>query len=148
MTFEHHFTKLKNKCKSKLNLIANLSSKKYNLNQKHLLTIYKSKILSLFQYSMVPLYVASKKTINSIQIIQNKVLRMILRTPFKTRISTLHKMANIEYIRERNENLIKNFLKRSEDNPTIQKVIDQHKLLNHNEYRAAHRSVIDQVSLL
>jgi len=83
LTFKHHFDTIKQKCNLKIRLIQTLSSKHFDIQKSHLLTIYKSKILSLFQYSMFPYYVSSTKMQKSIQVIQNKVLRIIYKPPSK-----------------------------------------------------------------
>jgi hypothetical protein len=56
LNFHSHFDKLIKKCVSKINLLTILSSKAYRIKRNHLLTIYKSLVLSLFQYSMIPLF--------------------------------------------------------------------------------------------
>ena len=97
---------------------------------------------------MIPLYVASKKIKKSIQTIQNRVLKIIYKTPQRTRTSTIHQIAKIERIAPRNEKLIHNFLDKAKENQTVQEIIDQHYLLDHKTYKSAHMSVIDQYSLI
>ena len=148
LTFKYHFDQIKRKCNSKIRLIQTLTSKHFGINKSHLINIYKSTILSLFQYSMIPYYVASKKIQKSIQTIQNKILRIIFRPPLKTKTKTLHKLANLTPIHERLEKLVTNYLNKATENPTIQEVHDEYNLLDHKSHRAAHLSVLDQQSLI
>ena len=97
---------------------------------------------------MIPYYVSSTKTKKSIQIIQNKVLRTIYKPPLKTKSSTIHKIANISTIDDKLVKLIQKWLNKAKDNPTIQDVIDEYNLLDQKSHRAAHLSVLNQLSVL
>ncbi len=82
----------------------------------------------------------------TIQVIQNKVLRIIYKPlPLKTSIKNIHRVANMKPIHENLEKQIANFLKDAQDNQTIQ---DEFNLLTHMTHRAAHKSIIDQINLL
>ena len=84
LNFNYHFQQLRKKLTTKINLIYRLSSKVYNINPIHLITIYKSLILSKIQYSMLPFLVTSKTTQLKIQTMKNSILKRILKIPPKT----------------------------------------------------------------
>ena len=72
LNFNEHFRLLHNSINAKFNMIKILSSKIYNINPSHLITIYKSFILSKIQYSMLPYLVTNKKNRQQLQITQTK----------------------------------------------------------------------------
>ena len=86
LNFIEHFKSLTKSLNPKINLIKILSTKHYNINRQHLLTIYKSLILSKLQYSMFPYLTTTKYIRNKIQVMQNRILKTILKVPFFTRL--------------------------------------------------------------
>jgi hypothetical protein len=64
------------------------------------LTLYRSYIRPILTYAC-PVFANTAKThLNKLQVLQNKNLRMVLNAPFRTRIRTLHKKANMPTISE------------------------------------------------
>jgi hypothetical protein len=64
------------------------------------LTLYRSYIRPILTYACPVFANAAKTHLNKLQVKQNKNLRMVLNAPFRTRIQTLHKKANIPTIHE------------------------------------------------
>jgi len=106
LDFSEHFHCLKKSINSKINLIRILNSKAYSINPHHLLTVYKSLILSKIQYSMLPYLVTSKKIRNSLQIIQNKSLKSICKLHYRTSTKLTHTIANIDQLNLRIKNMV------------------------------------------
>ena len=69
LNFDDHFNNLRKQLSTKINLINHLSSRSYNINPQHLLTIYKAIILSKIQYSMLPFTVTSQTNQHKLQLI-------------------------------------------------------------------------------
>jgi hypothetical protein len=67
---------------------------------------------------------------NTLQTIQNSALRIILRKPImtKTRISELHVISNLEYIKERFYSLSQRYITKAivNKNPMIAQVIEEY----------------------
>jgi exonuclease III len=64
------------------------------------LTLYRSYIRPILTYACPVFANAAKTHLDKLQVKQNKNLRMVLNAPFRTRIQTLHKKANIPTISE------------------------------------------------
>jgi hypothetical protein len=64
------------------------------------LTLYRSYIRPILTYACPVFANAAKTHLNKLQVLQNKNLRMVLNAPFRTRIQTLHKKANMPTISE------------------------------------------------
>jgi hypothetical protein len=64
------------------------------------LTLYRSYIRPILTYACPVFANAAKTHLNKLQVLQNKNLRMVLNAPFRTRIKTLHKKANLPTINE------------------------------------------------
>jgi hypothetical protein len=143
LTFKPHFQEVRKKCASKINLIKTLSSKYYNINTLHLLTIYKSLVLSLLQYSMLPFIVASKETQNTIQLIQNFALKKILRLRPSASTKSIHTLCRVELIADRIKRLASRFLSKSVlHNVRIKQIVKSHESSNCTH----HRSILDNIS--
>ena len=66
-----------------------------------LIQVYNVLIRSVLEYSSILGPIISPTNMNTLQTIQNSALRIILRKPImtKTRISELHEISNLEYIK-------------------------------------------------
>jgi hypothetical protein len=127
LNFEKHFSEIIKKCTSKINMISILSSKAFRINKANLLTIYKSFILSLFQYSMLPYLSTTSATQRKLQTIQNRVLKTILKLPAHTNTTLIHNMLTIETLDKRLKSLATSYLtKASNTNETIADLITNH----------------------
>jgi len=74
--------------------------------------------------------IISSTNMNTLQIIQNSALRIILRKPImtKTRISELHEISKLEYIKERFYSLNQRYITKAivNKNPMIAQVIEEY----------------------
>jgi hypothetical protein len=77
------------------------------------ITLYCYYIRPILTYACPVFANAAKTHIQKIQVAQNKCLRMALSAPYKKKISSLHKNANIPTVKEFVAKLTKNFYKHS-----------------------------------
>jgi hypothetical protein len=130
LSFKNQIAYLKETCIQRLNIIKILSHKSWSLNKTTLIQIYNVLIRSVLEYSAILAPAISSTNLNTLQIIQNSALRIILKKPIftRTRISDLHQEANIELIKERFDKLRFKYIKKTIDNnnPIIKEVINEY----------------------
>ncbi len=148
LKFNFHFQEIKNKIITKINLLRILSNKSNRINVNHLLTIYKSLILSKLQYSMMPFLVSTNKVKKELQSLQNKCLKIILNVPIQTSSKVIHQTLKCEKLDKRLAQLTCNFLAKAKiNNSTIKPVFDLH-----NENQAvvtkSKRSILQRINTL
>ncbi len=95
LSFQEHFSKITASLNSKINLLRKLSSRQYQIDPKHLITIYRAFSLSKIQYSMLPYTITTDKIRQSLKTTQNKALKTIYRLPKTSSNSICHTLANI-----------------------------------------------------
>lgn len=145
MNFQFHFEALRKDLITKINALKILSYKSNRINTKHLLTIYKSLILSKIQYSMLPFLVTNRATKKEIQLIQNKCLKIILNLPTRTSTDLIHNTLKIEKIHIRIANMVSNYLtSASIYNETIEEFINVHRSKN-IPVKKSKRSILDRM---
>ena len=76
-----------------------LLCRKSKLNIRNKLTIYLTIIRPVMTYASVSWAYSSDKHINILQVVQNKILRMITNSPWFVRNSQLHCDLNVEYLK-------------------------------------------------
>ena len=92
-----------------------MSHKSWCLNTTTLKQLYISLVRSVIEYSSFLLPVLSEKLINTLKVIENNSLRVILHKKLSDKISIedLHQMASIERIETRLENLRKVYFRKA-----------------------------------
>lgn len=101
LKFNVHLKEIIKKAKAAIAALSPLLRYENPLPQKTKLNLYKIYIRPILLYGC-PIYSnISKSNINKIQIIQNKVLRLILKKGMDTRIQDLHKISNLPYIEDK-----------------------------------------------
>ena len=100
LTFRNQIDYLKKTCMDRLNIIKILAYKTWQLTKQTLIQIYNVLIRSVIEYSAIIAPIISVTNLNTLQIIQNNALRIILNKPkiTRTRIEHLHEEANIDMI--------------------------------------------------
>ena len=83
LSFTHHFDYLPKRVNFKINLLKKIKSLGWHQNNKIFLTIYKTLIRSLFDYSFIPLCCDTQKIISKYEKLQNRILRIIKWFPLK-----------------------------------------------------------------
>jgi exonuclease III len=148
LKFNYHFIEIKKQLVSKINLLRILSNKSNRLNVNHLLTIYKSLILSKIQYSMIPFLVTSNKIKNELQTIQNKCFKIILNLPIQTSSKLTHQTFKCEKLDKRISILTCNFLvKAKSNNTTFNPIFEAHYSKNIRCTKSK-RSVLDRINTI
>jgi len=150
MSFKKHTEELEKNVEFRLFILRALNKKlkKTKLS----LSIYKTLIRSLIEYGHLPLLSSSAKAKDSIQKIQNKAIRICLKLPKSTCISTLHKLSNIEPIEERLNRLSQSYIsKANANNKSIAELCQSYlnkKELNDGKYVKNRKPIFTPLTLL
>ena len=116
--------------KTSSDIIKILSHKSWCLTKETLVQVYNVLIRSVLEYSAILAPAISKTNLNTLQVIQNNALRIILKKPIltRTKISDLHKEANIDMIKDRFNKLRNRYVKKAieNNNPTIRELISEY----------------------
>ncbi len=146
-SFKNQIKYLLDTCADQLNVIKVLAHKSWNINKETLTNIYKCLVRSIIDYSIYLYDILSDTNKLSIQRIQNKALRIINNIKFDDHISTrqLHEIGQIETIEERaryiNEKYLTDNIKNN--NPLINKLIDEYDLFNEFTNNKKHATLLD-----
>lgn len=101
LKMNQHLEELENKIKWSVHNFQNICYNETKINQKIKLTIYKSLIRSVIDYSMIPFMACgNENTKYNIEKIQNKCLRAILRTKRTTRTKYLLEQLHVQSIED------------------------------------------------
>jgi len=148
MNFNHHFDIIKKQLTSKINLLRIISRKSNHINKSYLLTVYKSLILSKLQYSMLPYMVTTRPTRKSLQLLQNKCLKIILNVPTQTSTDLIHQVLKTEKLDKRIPTLVGNYLSKAKTyNESTRKVFTTHRAKRIRP-RKSERSILDKTDIL
>ena len=115
LNFNDQVVKIREKCMDRLNLIKVLSHKSWKLTVKTLVTLYKSLIGSIIDYSSFLIHQISKSNLKKIQAIQNKAIRVIFKRSCFLHDSTefLSSLSNMSTVYERSHTLNSRFISRA-----------------------------------
>ena len=131
MSFENNTKVLKAKCAQRLNIIKILSHKSWKLNKKTLVSLYKSLIGSLIDYSAFACVRYAKDLNKTIQAIQNMAVRSIykIRREAHTPTEELCRISGLELVITRMSDLNSRFFKNAKKtkNPLIQKLVEEYR---------------------
>lgn len=111
LNFSQHITNTRNKAlgaRSKLNAIMNRNS---SIGIKNGIIIYKAIIRPVMTYAVPVWGGAAVTNLNKLQIVQNKILRSITKSPRYTKNALLHKEVNMPLLKEVFHKLTVNFYK-------------------------------------
>jgi len=112
------------KAKKSISILYPLLKKHSSLNEKTKLVLFKSYLLPILTYAC-PVWINAAKThLNKVQIMQNKILRMVHSAPYSTRISVLHDKFGVPLVLDYMKKLTSNFYDKVQfvDNPLINKL--------------------------
>ncbi|RNA37605.1 RNA-directed DNA polymerase from mobile element jockey-like [Brachionus plicatilis] len=110
LSYNQHLEIVKSKQTSAVNLIKRIRKFKWGTSIKINKTIYKSLIRSLFDYCFIILQSGTQKILTKLQKIQNKILKIIKKFPFKTSIATIHKVLKLDMVEKRANELFLRFI--------------------------------------
>lgn len=94
LNYNKHINEIKQKAGYSLTILYPLLTHTSALATKLKLYMYKAYIRPIFMYAAPIFNTTSSTNIKKLQIIQNKILRLILNAKYNTKISDLHKKAN------------------------------------------------------
>lgn len=131
--FRQHIESIRSKCSDRLKLIKILSYKKWNLETSTLISIYKSLIGSIIDYTNIIYNQLSNTLEDFIAVTQNQALRTIFHKPRETPISILnqiglnHKLKTIKTrAKELNVRYFKNAI--NYNNQIVIKLLNEYKI--------------------
>jgi hypothetical protein len=112
-----------------MNLIKILASKHFKLKEKTLLSIYKALIGSIIDYNFFFSNTISPTNTNALQIIQNKVIKIIYKLKIYTNLEKFHEEIKLESVATRMSMLLDRYIQRSftNSNPQITHLIEEFK---------------------
>jgi hypothetical protein len=129
LSFNKQIENIKTKAIKRMNLIKILSSKHFKLKEKTLISIYKSLIRSIIEYNFFFTNTISLTNLNSLQVIQNKVIKIIFKPKMYTNLEKLHEQIKLEPIVARMSLLLDRYIQRSitSVNSLITSLIEEYK---------------------
>ena len=134
MTLKNQVSYLKETCIQRLNILKILAYKTWMLNLNTLTQIYYVLIRSVLEYSAILAPVLAVCNMNTLQVIQNNALRIIVKKPLITRTSILelHNSTKVEMLKIRFEKLRGRYVQKAiiNNNPIITELCDEFKQFN------------------
>ena len=88
------------------------------MSNKQALTMYKSKILPYAEYGNILFHNTNYVTLNKLQLLQNRALRVVHRCPPRTTTASLHTDSKLNYLVERRASAIRKLAYKRKDIPT------------------------------
>lgn len=110
LCFKNQVDIIRWKCFNRLNLIKILSNQKWKLTTRTLITLYKSLIGSIIDYSSFMVHELSVTNLKRVQSLQNRAMRTIFRKSFDTPTSELCLVSGMKTIKDRLVDLNKKFI--------------------------------------
>ena len=112
LKFKEHTKNIHQKCTRLLNILRNLTNKKWALDTNQQLTVYKALIRSCMEYT-APLLQSNKDNIKKLNGIQYRALKIIFKAPLGASSTELHTKGNIEKVKERLAKLSNNYARKT-----------------------------------
>jgi hypothetical protein len=110
LLYRSHTDKLKGRCVGLLKTLYPLICRRSKLSRRNKLAVFKSIIAPVVNYAM-PVWGSCAETHKKkLQVVQNRLPRIILDAPFETRISDLHRAAGCKTIQERIDDSLQDFV--------------------------------------
>ena len=132
MTWEPQTRKMLTRAYQRLNLLRSIAALAAKPDPNTLLTLYKSTIRSIFEYSAICFISAADCHFQKLQMIQNQALRLTLATPAYVSIKDLHDCAGIQPLHKHLTDFAQKrltFMKRT--SPIITPTIEEHQKVKH-----------------
>jgi exonuclease III len=113
LTFKSHIAESHLKARKGMATLYPLLKKSSPLNRSSKLLLYKLYIRPILTYGCPVFTNCANTHLNTLQILQNKCLRMVSNAPFRTRVSLLHTKLGLETVKAFINRLTENFYKNS-----------------------------------
>ena len=101
LTFKKHFEVILDRCNTRYHRLRLLANKKRGPSPSTLIQIYKQCIRPVFEYGSISNIITSDYIINKIQWLQNKFIRLALRSPKYICSKLLHDSSGLPYVKDR-----------------------------------------------
>ncbi|XP_043213195.1 uncharacterized protein LOC122377325 [Amphibalanus amphitrite] len=101
LSFKHHFQDVKMRCTRRLNILKCIAGKDWGADRSTLLNLYTSLIRPILDYNSFLFDDIASNQIESLQVIQNKALRIVTGAQCTTNIKALHAECNIPLLSHR-----------------------------------------------
>ena len=111
--YRAHTDNLRNRCAGLIKSLYPLIKRRSRLTQKNKITIFNAIIAPVVNYAMPVWGTCSKCHIQKLQVIQNRLLRVILNAPYDSRIRDLHRATGCKTVEARIEEAIEKFIESS-----------------------------------
>lgn len=126
LIFSAHTDNLKQRCIGLLKLLYPLISRRSRLSRHNKLAVFKSIIFPVISYAMPVWGTCATTHKKKLQIVQNRLLRMILDVPYYTRVSELHRTTGCKTIFQHVDESIEHFIMSASlsEHPLIRALVD------------------------
>jgi hypothetical protein len=101
LSFNQHFDDVRIKCLKRLNIVKIFSHRSWKLNNRTLISIYRSLIESIIDYAFFAVSCISNTTLSRIQTLQNRAVRIIFHLPFDSPTAQLYSHSKLLSIKSR-----------------------------------------------
>ena len=132
MTWEPQTRKMLTRAYKRLNLLRSIAALTTKPNPNTLLTLYKSTIRSIFEYSAICFITAADCHLQKLQLIQNQALRLVLATPAYISTKDLHDCSGIQPLQQHLTDFAqKRLTLMKRISPIIASTIQEHQKVKH-----------------
>ena len=117
--FRSHIKMAICKANRRLNLLRLLSGTSWGCKPKIVMQLYKQYVRPVLEYGAIALLSAPKTTLEKIQLVQNKAIKIAYRLPWCTSTRKIHQLAQIEPIKNRFQSLANKFIHSLEEHSEL-----------------------------
>ena len=100
LTMKYHVENIMNKTQNAIKILYPLIHRRSTLNTENKMLLFKTALRPIYAYASPILTTIANTHINKLQIMQNKILKMILNLPWYTPTALLHEQNNIELVKD------------------------------------------------
>ena len=108
--FRSHIKMAISKANRRWNLLRLLSGTNWGCKPKIIMQLYKQYVRPVLEYGAIAFLSAPKTTLEKIQLVQNKAIKIAYRLPWCTSTRKIHQLAEIEPIKNRFQSLANKFI--------------------------------------
>ena len=120
--FQSHIKMAISKANRRLNLLRLLSGTNWGCMPKIIMQLYKQYVRPVLEYGAIALLSAPNTTLEKIQLVQNKAIKIAYRLPWCTSTRKIHQLAEIEPIKNRFQSLANKFIHSLEEHSELFKL--------------------------
>ena len=129
LSFKPHCVDIRNKCMKRLNILKIISHSSWKLKKKTLIATFYALIRSIIDYFSFSIHIISPSNLDFLQVIQNRAIKIIFKTPILTNLGNFAAAKNIICIKYRLANLFKKYFMKNvlSKNPLLMHLCDEFK---------------------